>query len=89
MRTYEWEAPAKLFFWPAGDGWDEDAVYPTLCDALQAASEGDPETAWIITRNGDILSPRLITSLREELDGAQRHRRPSGARSFFGWARAA
>ena len=88
MRTYEWEAPAKLFFWPAVEGGDEDAVYPTLHDALQAAREGDAETAWIITRNGDILSPRLIASLREELAEVG-HRRRSGARSFFSWARAA
>jgi len=88
MRTYEWEAPAKLFFWPAVEGGDEDAVYPTLHDAMQAASEGDADTAWIITRDGDILSPRLIASLREDLDAVQR-RRPSGPRSFFGWARAA
>jgi len=88
MRTYEWEAPAKLFFWPAVEGGDEDAVYPTLHAALQAASEGEPETAWIITRNGDIISPRLIASLREELAEAG-HRRRSGPRSFFGWARAA
>jgi hypothetical protein len=88
MRTYEWEAPAKLFFWPAAEGGDEDAVYPTLHDAMQAAREGDADTAWIITRDGDILSPRLIASLREELAEIG-HRRRSGPRSFFNWARAA
>ncbi|NNM73464.1 hypothetical protein [Enterovirga aerilata] len=88
MRTYEWDAPAKLFFWPAGDGWDEEAVYPTLHDALQAASEGASEAAWIVTRNGDIISPRLIAHLREEIEEAAR-RRPAPSRSLFGWARAA
>ena len=89
MRTYEWDAPAKLFFWPAADGWDEDAVYPTLSDALEAAAEGDVETAWIITRNGDIISPKLIMALREELDVAQRRRTVLPRSLFFGWARAA
>ena len=89
MRTFEWDAPAKLFFWPAGEGWDEDAVYPTLHAAVRAASEGDPEAAWIITRNGDILSPRVVADLREELESTPRRRPPSGPRSFFAWARAA
>jgi hypothetical protein len=89
MRTYEWDAPAKLFFWPAGDGWDEEAVYPTLHGALQAADEGDPSTAWIITQNGDILSPRLVASLREEIEAVQPRRAPAARSLFFGWARAA
>ncbi len=88
MRTYEWDAPAKLFFWPAGDGWDEEAVYPSLRDALLAASEGEEHAAWIVTRNGDIISPRLIAELREEMEASGR-RRPVMSRSFFTWARAA
>ena len=88
MRTYEWEAPAKLFFWPAVEGGDEDAVYPTLHDAMQAASEGDADTAWIITRDGDILNPRVIATLREEL-AERRSRKRSKPFSLLGWARAA
>ena len=88
MRTFEWDAPAKLFFWPAGEGWDEAAVYPTLRAALEAADEGELSAAWIVTRNGDIISPRLVASLREEI-AATPMRRRDATRTFFGWARAA
>ena len=84
-RTYDWTAPAKLFYWPAEEGADEEVVYPTLGDALRAAAEGDATSAWIITQEGDILNPKMIEEIR--LDGAQRRsRRRSG---LFGWARAA
>ena len=82
----EWSAPAKLFFWPAADGAEEDVVYATLWDALQAAGEGDLASAWIITQSGSILTPRLIQSLREE--PAPRNRRNRAA-AFFSWARTA
>lgn len=85
--NYEWKAPAKLFFWPAAEGSEEDAVYPTLWDALQAAGEGDLSAAWIITQSGNILTPRLIQSLREA--PAPRRRKRSAAASIFAWARAA
>jgi len=88
MSRYNWAAPAKLFFWPADDGSEEEAVYPTLDDAVRAAGEGDNEHAWIITRDGDILNPRVIQSLREELDERRRGKR-SRAFSFLGWTRAA
>ncbi|MGA0598776.1 hypothetical protein [Enterovirga sp. CN4-39] len=88
MRTYDWDAPAKLFFWPAGNGWDEEATYPTLADALQAAAEGEPSTAWIITQDGDIIPPRRIADLRAEMDSMPRGR-GSIARAFLPWARAA
>lgn len=87
-RVFDWHQPAKLFFWPASDGADEAAIYPTLGDALQASGEGDLSVAWIVTRNGDILSPRLIQSLREERAQVPRRRR-SVAQSVFGWAKAA
>ncbi len=89
MRSFDWDAPAKLFFWPAGDGWDEDAVYPTLSAAVQAAAEGDADAAWIITEDGDIISPRLIAALRAEVRDTPRRRRPGISRNLFGWARAA
>ena len=85
---YDWAAPAKLFFWPADDGSEEEAVYPTLDDALKAAGEGDQDHAWIITRDGDILNPRVIETLREGLD-ARRRRKREKSFSFLGWARAA
>jgi hypothetical protein len=85
-RQYEWDAPAKLFFWPAADGADEDAIYPTLWAALQAATEGDGDTAWIVTQAGDILSPKLIRALRDEVPS---RRSRVSARSLFSWARAA
>lgn len=84
-RGYDWNAPAKLFFWPAADGSEEDAVYPTLAGALSAAGEGDAAIAWIVTQAGDILSPRLIQVLREE----RRPRQRAASRFPFGWARAA
>ena len=87
-RVFEWHEPAKLFFWPASDGADEAAIYPTLTDALQAAGEGDLSEAWIVTRNGDILSPQLIRSLRDEKVQEPRRRR-SVAQSVFAWAKAA
>ena len=88
MRTFDWDAPAKLFFWPMGEGWDEEAVYPTLRAALLAADEGDLSAAWIITQSGDIISPRLVASLREEAQTSARQRRVP-AKSLFNWARAA
>ncbi|WP_375460999.1 hypothetical protein [uncultured Enterovirga sp.] len=85
---YDWAAPAKLFFWPAEDGSEEECVYPTLDDALKAAGEGDADHAWIITRDGDILNPRVIATLREELAERRRRKRDKPF-SFLGWARAA
>ena len=85
---YNWAAPAKLFFWPAEDGSEEEAVYRTLDDAVRAAGEGESSHAWIITEAGEILNPRIIESLRDEL-ADRRSGRGSVARSLFGWARAA
>ena len=87
-RRYDWAAPAKLFFWPAEDGSEEEAVYSTLDDALRAAGEGEGEHAWIITQDGDILNPRVIAALREEL-AERRKGRQSKRFSLLGWARAA
>lgn len=87
-RSYDWAAPAKLFFWPAEDGSEEEAVHARLDDALRAAGEGDSAHAWIVTEGGDILNPRVIELLREELAARRRGRR-LGALSLFGWARAA
>ena len=84
---YDWAAPAKLFFWPADDGSQEEAVYPMLDDALRAAGEGDITHAWIVTRDGDILNPRIVAILRDEL--AERARGRKAKRSVFSWARAA
>lgn len=88
MRTFNWAAPAKLFFWPADDGSEEEAVYQTLDDALRASGEGDAEHAWIITQDGDILNPRMIDTLREELE-ARRQKKRVRSYSLLGWARAA
>lgn len=87
-RSFNWAAPAKLFFWPAEDGSEEEAVYATLDDALKAAGEGDMAHAWIITEAGEILNPRVIQTLRDELEERRQRRRPA-SRGFFGWARAA
>ena len=84
-RRYDWSAPAKLYFWPAEDGADEEAVYPSLTDALRAAGEGDLDCAWIITQDGDILNPRMIELLREDLRPPRRVARTG----LFAWARAA
>jgi hypothetical protein len=79
---YDFKAPAKLFHWPADDGADEEAVYPTLQDALRAAAEGELANAWIITASGDILNPRIIAELRLETATRRQHR--SGGRGLFG-----
>lgn len=84
-RMYDWQAPAKLFFWPAEDGSDEETIFDTLGEALRAAGDGDLASAWIITRDGDILNPRIIEALRSE--PAPKARRTGF--SFFGRARAA
>ena len=89
QSRYDWAAPAKLFFWPAEDGSEEEAIYPLLDDALRAAGEGDVEHAWIITERGDILNPRVIEALRDELATRKLGRRGATARSLFGRARAA
>ena len=88
MRTFNWAAPAKLFFWPADDGSEEEAVYQTLDDALRAAGEGDADHAWIITQAGEILNPRMIEALREDL-AARREKKRGRGYSLLGWARAA
>ena len=87
-RAFDWSAPAKLFHWPAIDGSEDGDVYATLWDALHAAGEGDLGSAWIVTQNGDILSPRLVASLREEPLPRPRRREAVG-RSLFAWKRAA
>ena len=87
-NRYDWAAPAKLFFWPCDNGAEEEAVYNTLDDALRAAGEGDGDHAWIITRDGDILNPRVIGALREELSERKRGRAAKSF-SFLPWARAA
>ena len=81
-RMYDFKAPAKLFHWPAEDGAEEEAVYPTLHDALRAAAEGDLASAWIITQSGEILNPRVVAELR--LDLTPRRERRAGARGLFG-----
>ena len=85
-KTYDWKAPAKLLHWPCDDGQDEGDVYPTLADALRAAGDGEPETAWIVTQDGDILTPGLIRELHEHVS---ERRRAAGRRGLFAWARAA
>jgi hypothetical protein len=87
MRSFEFGAPAKLFYWPVADGPDEGEVYPTLRDALHAAGEGDVGCAWIVTHDGDLISPRMIAALREE--GLHVPRRKQPRARLFGWARAA
>lgn len=85
---YNWAAPAKLFFWPAADGSEEEALYPTLDDAVRAAAEGDVAHAWIITESGEIINPRIVEMLRDELAERRRGKR-ARAFSFLPWARAA
>ena len=86
-RSHDWSAPAKLFFWPAEDGADEEVVYPTLSDAIRAAEEGDAATAWIITQDGSILNPKMIAEMR--LERAPRRRESLAERlGLFGRARA-
>lgn len=86
-RLLNWDEPAKLFFWPSADGGEEAEIYANLVDALQAAGDGDLSSAWIVTQNGDILSPRHIRVLRDEELPVRRRRMPG--RSLFGWKRAA
>ncbi len=87
VRNLDWTAPAKLFFWPAENGSEEEAIYDTLRDAVRAAREGDGGSAWIITESGSILNPRMIAVLVEEQAEERRRRRPTF--NPFAWARAA
>lgn len=65
-RMYDWQAPAKLYFWPDPQPSSGETLYPTLRDALCDADSQDDRTPWIITQDGDILNPREIRSLRGE-----------------------
>jgi uncharacterized protein YidB (DUF937 family) len=86
-RAYGWREPAKLYFWPADDGSEEEALYPTLLDAIRAAGEGEADKAWIVTEAGHILNPRIIAALQEETLAQRRQKRV--ALNPFTWARAA
>ena len=87
VRDLDWTAPAKLFFWPAENGSEEEAIYDTLADAVRAAREGECGAAWIVTEGGAILNPRMIAALVEERAEQRRRRRP--AFNPFAWAKAA
>lgn len=87
VRDVDWKAPAKLFFWPAENGSEEEAIYGTLGDAIRAAREGECGSAWIITESGSILNPRMIAALVEEQAEQRRRRRPTF--NPFAWAKAA
>jgi hypothetical protein len=86
-RSYDWAAPAKLFYWPADDGSEEEVVYPSLSDAVRAAAEGDGDaaSAWIITQEGDILNPKMILELRLDMAPRRKQRRSSPL-ALFGWS---
>ena len=85
-RSHDWNAPAKLFFWPAEDGAEEETLYPTLHAALRAAEEGELANAWIITQEGSILNPKMIHEMR--LDMAPRRRERRGPLALFSRSRA-
>lgn len=87
VRDVDWNAPAKLFFWPAENGSEEEAIYDTLGDAIQASREGESGVAWIITESGSILNPRMIAVLIEEQ--AEQRRRRRSTFNPFAWAKAA
>ena len=87
-RSYDWDGPANLYIWPSVDGTEEDLRFPTLRAALTAATDHDRGTAWIVTQDGDILTPGLIAELRDDL-AALRRKRSASALSIFGWASAA
>ncbi len=87
-RFCEWTQPARLFFWPGFEGSEEGETYPNLWDALAAAAEGDAATAWIVTQEGRILSPRAIREMRADPQ-PRPGRRETPARPFFSWKRAA
>ncbi|TNC15292.1 hypothetical protein FF100_07005 [Methylobacterium terricola] len=66
MTQPQMERPAELMVWhgaPAAPGPREMRRYPTLRAALvaAAASADDPEALpWIVTEDGDVLSPHWI-----------------------------
>ncbi|WP_425463628.1 hypothetical protein [Methylobacterium oryzihabitans] len=59
------ERPAELVIWRGGSGPAPAGarIYPTLREALAAARDltADPDALpWIVTEDGDILSPHWI-----------------------------
>ncbi|KMO19960.1 hypothetical protein [Methylobacterium platani] len=66
MAQPQMERPAELMVWrgaPAAPGPREVRRYPTLRAALAAATARaeDPESLpWIVTEDGDVLSPHWI-----------------------------
>jgi len=66
MPQLQMERPAELMVWhgpPAAPGPRETRHYPTLRAALAAASASadDPDALpWIVTEDGDVLSPHWI-----------------------------
>ncbi|GJD47332.1 hypothetical protein OPKNFCMD_0038 [Methylobacterium crusticola] len=63
MPLSSMDRPAELVIWRAARTPSAARIYPTLRDALSAASglAGDAEALpWIVTEDGDILSPHWI-----------------------------
>lgn len=61
----ELEQPARLVFLPSLDGEDRD--FPTLREALKAASSCRDSAPWIITLSGSVLILREIETLLQAL----------------------
>jgi len=63
LHMYDWNAPATLTYWPGQADLPEKA-YATLTDAIREADSSDGRTPWIVTRDGEIVSPREIAALQ-------------------------
>lgn len=58
------EAPARLIFWPDHDGAIRGQEFPTLAGALAAVRRDQmPRVHWIVTDSGGIIRPWHIASL--------------------------
>jgi len=58
------EAPARLIFWPDYDGAIRGQDFPTLAGALAAVQRDRmPRVHWIVTDSGGVIRPWHIASL--------------------------
>ncbi|ACL59834.1 hypothetical protein [Methylobacterium nodulans] len=84
MPMSQMDRPAELMIWHAGRAAPpgEARIYPTLRQALLAAADcaGDPDALpWIVTEEGEILSPHWIDQHLSEA------RAPAGVSRLRTW----
>ena len=68
LGTYDLTAPAEVVRHLGSNASEGGRQYPTLRQAIECAHvEVEQMCPWIITRDGNILSPRKVALLKGEL----------------------